>query len=76
MWGDASCTRDTKQSSSNSNLGNSATLYIVILSMPVFDTHSENTKTQGFVNGDSLYVYYFPMTSESEAPSGIGVIHT
>ena len=30
-----------------------------------------STKTQGFVNGDSLYVYHFPMTTESEAPLGL-----
>ena len=30
-----------------------------------------NTKTQGFVNGDSLYFYHFPMTTESEAPLGL-----
>ena len=38
------------------------------------DTFSSNvksingyTKTQGFVNGDSFFIYHFPMTSESQA---------
>ena len=30
-----------------------------------------NIKTQGFVNGDSFFVYHFPMTSEKEAHLGL-----
>ena len=46
------------------------TLYSDTFSASIRSTHG-NTKTQGFVNGDSLYVYHFPMTTESEASLGL-----
>ena len=46
------------------------TLYSDTFSASIRSTRG-NTKTQGFVNGDSLYVYHFPMSTESKAPLGL-----
>ena len=38
-----------------------------------------NTKTQGFVNGDSYFIYQYPMSCESQAAQGFGIpahVHT
>ena len=42
----------------------------IIASSNVTSTHGHN-KTQGFVNGDSFFVYHFPMISKKEAHHGL-----
>ena len=47
-----------------------STLYSDTFSSNVTSTRGHN-KTQGFVNGDSFFVYHFPMVSEKEAHHGL-----